>query len=195
MTTQPAQIGRRCRNGCGTYVRRRTLDPNPQLECRRCTGDPAYAAQARHQAAEREAARIDWYAIEVACTEGRPMTLTLAEARIAVRRLTPRMLGRRDNSTDIAPWQLTAQQVANRIGTTKENVTQIVSRLPAATRRRCPGCRGDMWVIDATGTVEEHGNGWERCPMSGRAAAAEHRLDLAHQPVPQARIVLRLVNA
>jgi hypothetical protein len=202
MTAKPARISRLCSNGCGTYVRRHTLDPNPQWQCRRCTKDPTRAAKARADAEAREAARIDWYAVEVACTEGHRMTLNPAEARIAVRRLSPRMLGQRDNSTDIAPWRLTAQQVANRIGTTPENAAKILHRLPAATRQRCPECRGDMWVLDATGTVEEHGNltaedGWERCPTSGRAATEPptHRIDVRHHPVPQARLALRLVNA
>jgi hypothetical protein len=39
-------------------------------------------------------------------------------------------------------------------------------RLPKGTKRVCPTCRGEMWVVD--GVVEDHGDGYYKtCAASG----------------------------
>lgn len=112
---------------------------------------------------------VDWAAVQWA-VQGTRMRLGPEERRFVVRQLTHRMLTPGERTIDLLPGQLSAEDVAERIGSTREAVTAIRYRLPAATAAVCPMCRGSAWVVDATGLVEEHANAvLEQCPMSGRA--------------------------
>lgn len=112
---------------------------------------------------------IDWAAVQWA-VQGTRMRLGPEERRVVVRQLHNRMLAPGDRTTDLLPGQLSSQDVAERIGSTREAVTALRYRLPAASEAVCPMCRGPVWVVDATGVVEEHATGLlEQCPMSGRS--------------------------
>jgi len=119
----------------------------------------------QREAEEREAARIDWLAVE-AVIQGHTANLNSAERRLVVRRLADRLTVDGDLQ-NLPPGRLTATMLAARMGVGSSAVQAIVKRLPPATRRRCPECRGPMWVLE-DGTVEEHGDGFlARCAMSG----------------------------
>ena len=107
---------------------------------------------------------------------------------MVVRALSDRMVGLTESNHDLPPWRWTATKVAELLHMSQSNIIQVRSRLPKATKRRCPECRGDMWVLDENGTVEEHGNGFhETCSMSNRLG----RQAVGPLPVPQALLVLR----
>ena len=98
--------------------------------------------------------------------------------RMVVRRLSDKMpLFNEGPGRELPPWRWTATKLGALLHTTGNNIQKIDSRLPKAGKRRCPECRGDMWVLDENGTVEEHGNGFhETCVMSGRFADPVVRL-------------------
>ena len=132
-------------------------------------------------------ARIDWAAIEWAA-QGKAVRLNTRELPLAIRRLQHRLRPLND-SGDRPSGELTVAQLGALLGVNERTVARIKAELPAATRRRCPACRGDMWVLDASGVVEEHGDGYlKRCPMSDRLWRNAIRL----HPIPQALLVLRV---
>ena len=159
---------------CGKTVVSAAAGEAKCQSCRRVTRDELQAER-DEKAAERAAkaeseSRVDWLVVEWVCqsSHARPI-LTSAERRMVVRRLAHRIAGNVEIEAGLRPGRLSAGDVGNRIGTSSYAVWKIIERLPAATRHRCPDCCGDMWVIDATGTVEDHGNGYlEQCVMVGQ---------------------------
>lgn len=136
---------------------------HPDRPCRACRG-----RERRTLAQLREDARIDWAAVEWVI-QGHAKVLTTRERQLALRRLGPRMIDA--NSGDnrhIPPGRFTAEQLGQRMGCTGTALWRTWRRLPPAERRRCPKCRGPMFVL-TDGVVEEHGDGFHnRCGMSGR---------------------------
>lgn len=105
---------------------------------------------------------IDWYAVNTVCSERIPMRhLKSDEKRMVVRRLIEKM--RRTSETN--DRSMTAEFVANLLGTTTRSIERYIAELPAADKRTCPVCREDMWVIGSE--VEPHPTRLlEECPMS-----------------------------
>jgi hypothetical protein len=136
----------------GPYRRRKVEKTKSPNRCRPCA---------------QNAAEVDWLAIENVIL-GFSAPLNSAEKRLVVRRLAHRLMSITDNRSLVPPGMITQAQLGKRMGVTSDAVTQILRRLPPATRRRCPDCRSAMWVFDASGVVEEHSNGFlDRCRMSG----------------------------
>jgi len=112
---------------------------------------------------------IDWLAVQMVC-EGTRLPLSAAEKRMVIRRVEHRMLTATDNTTDISPGKIRARDLAELLDTSQRNVERVAADLPDADRRRCPVCKGWMWVLP-TGVVEEHGDGFhDTCPMTDRIA-------------------------
>lgn len=114
---------------------------------------------------------VDWRSVGFAVS-GTPMKLSnAAERQMAVRRLSVRMIGTDVAAQHITAGMLTAAEVGRLIGTSSRNVDRIRQSLPAATPSTCWRCRMPMWVIDATGVIEEHPNEFgTRCQRSGGIA-------------------------
>lgn len=145
---------------CGHDRRRRNIDAGQQ--CRNCV-----RLRNAAQAELREDARIDWVAVERVIAGG-SANLNRSEWPIVVRALTGRIFVA--NSKWLAPGKTTTVKLAARMGggITADGIRRMIARLPEATRRVCPQCRGYMWVVLDCGVVEQHGNGIDRCPMSGK---------------------------
>lgn len=105
---------------------------------------------------------IDWYAVNTVCNERIPMRhLRPAEKRMVVRRLAEKMTTR----TVTSEGRLTADDVAQLLGTTTRSVERFKTQLRHADKRICPVCREPMWVVN--GEVEPHPDRLMReCPMS-----------------------------
>ena len=159
-----------CR-GCGASVN--TLVASEPM-CRKCR--TAAREERDRVAAERSAevvdnSRIDYAAVEWVIQGDSVDGLNVAGRKLVIRRMASRLASTAEYAAGMAPGKLTATQLGARMGISADAVRQTLVSLPAATRRRCPACRGDMWVIDATGAVEDHGNGFlVRCEMSGQPA-------------------------
>lgn len=181
---------------CGTP--RRARDINSGQSCRECL------RRRRVEEAElREAARVDWAAVEWVAEGARPVgELTATERQLIVRKVWHRLLP--DTVWyNAGPGFVTASQLGARMGVTGDAVTAIRNRLPAATEALCPQCRGPMWIrhegteardlttrarVAGIGLVEEHGDGFlNRCAMSDRLG----RTVVALHGVPQVLLVLR----
>lgn len=105
---------------------------------------------------------IDWYAVHTVCSERVAMHhLKSDEKRMVVRRLLEKM--RRTSARN--DQAVTADYVANLLGTTQRSIERYIAELPPADKRVCPVCREDMWVIN--GEVEPHPDRiFRECPMS-----------------------------
>ena len=171
-------------SSCGKEILRRNIKTDRDPVCSTCKSKHR---QIRSEERQMRKA-VDWLAVDHV-VDGKPMRgLTTAEVRMVVRALSDRMVGLNESNHDLPPWRWTATKVAELLHMSQSNIIQVRSRLPKATKRRCPECRGDMWVLDENGTVEEHGNGFhETCSMTNRLG----RQVVGLLPVPQALLVLR----
>jgi len=151
---------------CGAKMRSFSESP----KCQSCRSVPDEERQRRQEVwAERRAARIPDYAAVEFVAQGATLELNPASLALLVRKLSDRIVKPGDNTVDVMPGWHTARELGRRTGVAPEFISTIKSRLPAATRHRCPECRGYMWVLDKDGTVEDHGNGFlEQCAMVGR---------------------------
>lgn len=112
---------------------------------------------------------IDWLDVEFVC-QGTTITgLTSLEQRMVVRRVRHRMRTLDDWwNSPATPTKLTAETLAQRMGTSERQIQRICADLPAGDRRRCPVCNQDMWLL-TDGVVERHPDGLMRdCRMSGQ---------------------------
>lgn len=92
---------------------------------------------------------IDWQAVNVVVKEHRPQRLRPDEKRMAVRRLSRRMLDNSDCGNYWSPSyaaKITASQVAEWLFTTERSVQRIKDDLPPAVEQRCPECGEPCWV-------------------------------------------------
>lgn len=111
---------------------------------------------------------IDWRAVEFV-VQGSRLDLTGDEKRMVVRRLSERILTRQDYCDD---WwspstaaKLTARDVADRLRTSERTVARLLADMPPATKRICPQCGEQMWVLDDSGIVEAHPDRfYDQCP-------------------------------
>jgi hypothetical protein len=161
--------------GCGASVN--TLSTSAPLcqPCRRKTKAERQQAAALKAAERQQAAiedeRIDFGAVEWVIQGSRVDNLNPAGRKLVIRRMASRLASTSDFQAGLPPGKLTAKQLGERMGITADSVLKTLGRLPAATRRCCPVCRGDMWVLES-GVVEDHGNGFlTRCGMSGQLAS------------------------
>lgn len=106
---------------------------------------------------------IDWLAVHMVVT-GTPLKLTPTERKMAMRRLSERLLTLADSY--MCPGnKLTADEVARRLQVTPRSVVRYNTELPRAEKRVCPVCREPMWVVD--GVVEAHPDRLHiECPMT-----------------------------
>jgi len=133
---------------------------------------------------------IDWQAVDYVVRGGTLHGLTSAEVRMIARQVSDRMLDVGDSSKHIPPGKLTATMMGERVGMSETGMQAVFRRLPEAERRRCPECRGDMWVL-ANGVIEEHGDRYlqDSCTMSDRLADGT----VALQPMPRRLLPRRLL--
>jgi hypothetical protein len=167
---------------CGKTIHRRGIKTARAAVCAACktVRSQALAEERRMRKA------IDWYAVDLVVGEGKSLKgLTTAEVRMVVRQLSDRMVNRDESNHDLPLWRLTSTKVAELLHMSPDNIQKVRSRLPKATKHRCPECRGVMWVLDETGVVEEHGDAFhETCAMSGMKGLATIRPDLYQWAVP-----------
>ena len=103
---------------------------------------------------------IDWLAVHMVVT-GTPLKLTPTERKMAMRRLSERLLTLADSY--MCPGnKLTADEVARRLQVTPRSVVRYNTELPRAEKRVCPVCREPMWVVD--GVVEVDADSVPRGP-------------------------------
>lgn len=151
-------------SSCGKSVNSTSLTPT----CRACrrTASEEIGRNLKRSGENR----IDWYGVDLVSIERCRYTLNAGGRRAVVRRLASRLATASEANAGLLPGRLTAGQLGELMGISSDGVWAIARRLPPATRRRCPLCRCDMWVLE-DGTVEEHGTGYQRlCPMSGKPA-------------------------
>jgi hypothetical protein len=120
---------------------------------------------------------IDWLAVSMVC-EGTPLKLTMMERRMAMRRLSERMLTRHDGP--YSAGKLSGEEVARRLQLDQRSVVRLNTNLRPATKTQCAVCREPMWVVN--GVVEPHPDRLlNECPMSNqrtRSGLAAIRPDL-----------------
>lgn len=161
---------------CGHSRRRRDVEDGQK--CRNCVRIRNAA-----DAELREAARIDWVAVERVIAGG-SASLNRDEQMIAVRALSTRIVAA--NSDWLPPGMTSTAKLGRRMGgVTADGVRRMVARLPEATRHVCPRCRGFMWVLNSSGVVEQHGNGVDRCPMSGNVFRPWSACPVCREPVAE----------
>jgi hypothetical protein len=108
---------------------------------------------------------IDWLAVEMVCN-GATLQLTGDEKRVAMRRLSEKMLTNSDCYYS-SSHKLTAEEISRRMKTTTRSVQRLNSDLPPAHKTTCPVCRQTMWI--SNGVVEPHPDSlYVDCPMTGR---------------------------
>ena len=150
---------------CGVVFRSRSWSPP---KCKDCRGVSEEERTRRELL--KEARLPDYNAVDAVVLRGTSYRqLNTATRRLIIRRMSSRLLRNSDNNVDVIPGFITAVDLGRRFGVSGEAINATLNRLPSATRHICPECRGDMWVLDSDGTVEDHGNGFlEQCAMVGR---------------------------